>query len=109
LVTRIAGSAPYGEKFIVRGRYSLPFVKHPHSSRVALAVDLPAEGMRRGDVATVVERHPAPTPASEPGYSVEVFSAVGDTVAVLTVPESHLEPLRSDEVLTVRSLAARAS
>jgi hypothetical protein len=74
-----------------------------------LAVDLPAKGMRRGDVATVVEWHPAPTPASESGYSVEVFSAVGDTVAVLTVPESHLEPLRSDEVLTARCLAARVA
>jgi hypothetical protein len=84
-------------------------VKHPLFSRVALAVDVPAEGMRRGDVATVVEWHPAPTPADEPGYSVEVFNAVGDTVAVLTVPESHVEPLRSDKVLTVRSLAARAA
>lgn len=84
-------------------------MKHPLFSRVALAVDMPDEGMRRGDVATVVEWHPAPTSSDEPGYSVEVFSALGDTLAVLTMPESHLEPLRSDEVLTVRSVAARAA
>lgn len=74
-------------------------MKFPLYSRVALAVDFPAEGIRRGDVATVVEHHPVD---GEPGYSVEVFNAVGQTVAVLTVPESSLEALRSDEVLAVR-------
>lgn len=93
----------------VRDAILRSFVKHPLFSRVALAVDIPAEDIRRGDVATVVEWHPAPTSADEPGYTIEVFSAVGDTVAVLTVPESHLEPLRSDEVLTVRRLATRAA
>ena len=65
-------------------------------------VDVPAEGIRRGDIATVVEWHPAPTSASEPGYSVEVFNALGDTLAVLTLPESSFEALRRDEVLRVR-------
>lgn len=82
-------------------------MKFPLYSRVALAVDLPAEGIRRGDVATVVEHHAAPTAGGEPGYSVEVFNAVGETLAVLTLPESHLEARRSDEVLSVR--ARRAS
>ena len=40
----------------------------------------------------------------EEGYSIEVFNATGDTIAVATVPESHLEPLRSDEVLCARIL-----
>ena len=69
-------------------------------SRVALAVDLPAEGIRRGDVATIVDHHPAPSAdGGEPGYSLEVFTALGDTFAVVTVPESHLEALRRDEEL----------
>lgn len=74
-------------------------------SRVALAVDSPAEGIRRGDIATVVEWHPAPAPGTECGYSIEVFNALGETHAVLTVPESSLEALRSDELLAVRSLS----
>jgi hypothetical protein len=42
-------------------------MKFPLYSRVALTVDVPTEGIRRGDVATVVEWHPAPTAYAEPG------------------------------------------
>jgi hypothetical protein len=34
-----------------------------------------------------------------------VFNAVGDTIAVTTVPVSALEALREDEVLSARTLA----
>lgn len=84
-------------------------MKFPLYSRVALAVDVPAEGIRRGDVATIVEYHVAPAANIEVGYSVEVFNAIGETLAVLTLPESHLESLRRDEVLSVRSLASHAA
>ncbi len=84
-------------------------MKFPLHSRVALAVDLPAQGIRRGDVATVVDTHAAPPAEIEPGYSVEVFNAIGETRAVLTVPESHLEPLHRDEVLSVRRLESHAA
>ncbi|MGH7947433.1 MAG: DUF4143 domain-containing protein [Opitutaceae bacterium] len=63
----------------------------------------PHEGIRRGDIVTVVEHDDAPIPAGEPGCSVEVFSAPGKTIAILTLPESHLEALRDDEVLSVRA------
>jgi hypothetical protein len=33
-----------------------------------------------------------------------VFNALGETLTVITVPESALEPLREDEVCCVRSL-----
>jgi hypothetical protein len=75
--------------------------------RVALTEDLPAENLRRGDVATIVESHPG-RPGQEPGYSLEVFNAVGDTVAVVTVRESQIEPLTADELLSVRPMAAMA-
>lgn len=84
-------------------------MKFPLYSRVALTVDLPAEGIRRGDVATVVAYHAAPAAGTEAGYSVEVFNAIGETLAVLTLLESHVESLRRDEVLTVRSLASHAA
>ena len=84
-------------------------MKFPLYSRVALTVDLPAEGIRRGDVATDVEYHAAPAAGTEAGYSVEVFNAIGETLAVLTLLESHVESLRRDEVLTVRSLASHAA
>ena len=72
-------------------------------SNVALARDLPQEGLRRGDVATVIEKLPA-TEASggEQGYILEVFNAIGESIAVVTVPVSAVEPLRASEVLSVR-------
>jgi hypothetical protein len=74
-------------------------------TRVALRTDLPRHGLRAGDVATVVEHH-AGRPGQEPGYSLEVFNAVGETVAVVTVRESQLEPLTARELLHVRPLVA---
>lgn len=70
---------------------------------VVLARDLPEERLKRGDIVKLVEHHVARD--GEDGYSAEVFNALGDTIAVITVPESALEPLREDEVCCVRSLA----
>ena len=84
-------------------------MKFPLFSRVALAADVPDEGIRRGDLATVVDHHAAPTPAGEPGYSVEIFNALGKMIAVLTLRESHLEALRDDEVLSVRAWRTTAA
>lgn len=70
----------------------------------ALARDIPEHSLRRGDVVKVVDHHPSPN--GETGYSIEVFNALGDTIAVTAVPESALESLRKDEVLSVRLLTA---
>ncbi len=77
-------------------------------SRIALAEDLPTENLRRGDVAVIVEYYEG-RPGQEPGYELEVFNAVGDTIAVVTVRESQIEALRKDEILSVRPLAAAAA
>ena len=69
---------------------------------VALTCDLPEHRLRRGDIVKVVDHHVA-TDGTE-GYSIEVFNAVGDTIAVTTVPVSALEALREDEVLNARTL-----
>jgi len=68
----------------------------------ALARDVPEHRLKRGDIVKLVYHHVAPD-GSE-GYSIEVFNAVGDTLAVTTVPASALEALRQDEVLCTRSL-----
>lgn len=72
-------------------------------TEVVLAADVPDKGLRRGDVATVVDRHRVAE--EETGYSLEVFNALGETIAVLTVPESQIKPLTGDDVFTVRSVA----
>ncbi len=75
--------------------------------RVALARDFPTKHLRRGDVATIVDCHPA-LPGEEPGYSLEVFNAIGETIAVIVVNESEIQPLRADEVLSARAFAVAA-
>ena len=70
--------------------------------QVALARDIPEKNLRRGDVATIVDTHPAN--GGEVGYSIEIFNAVGDTIAVTAAPESFLEKLTADEILHVRPL-----
>jgi hypothetical protein len=65
-----------------------------------LTRDVPAHGLRAGDVVKVVDSHPAL--ASEGAYSIEVFNTLGDTVAVTSVGASDLEPLLANEVFSVR-------
>ncbi len=72
--------------------------------RVVLLRDLPAEGLRAGDVGTIVERHPASDHASE-GYEVEFFAANGETVAVASVPADAIRPATERDLLSSRALA----
>ena len=61
-------------------------------TRVSLADDFPDYGLHKGDLATIVERH-EDQKGQETGYSLEVFSAVGETIAVLVVEESKITPV----------------
>jgi len=71
---------------------------------VVLTKDILEKRLKRGDVATVVEHHPVSD--GEDGYSLEIFNALGDTIAVITIPESAIELLTEDEIFSVRSVAA---
>jgi hypothetical protein len=68
-----------------------------------LTRDLPAHALRRGDVVKVVDLHPLAD--GQPAYSIEVFNAVGETIAVTSVNAADLEPLLANEVLSVRKLS----
>ena len=69
-----------------------------------LTCDVPEHRLKRGDIVKLVDHHVA-RDGSE-GYSIEVFSAMGETIAVTAVPETSLEALREDEVLCARALVA---
>jgi len=71
--------------------------------RMALTEDLPGRHLRRGDGGRAP---PWPPPGQEPGYTLEVFNAVGETVDVVTVRESQIERLTAAELLSVRPMAA---
>lgn len=73
--------------------------------RVALTCDLPQFGMKRGDVATLVDRVPHPSGGPE-GLVLEVSNALGDSLHVFVVTSDDVEPLSANEVLAVRQLAS---
>lgn len=69
-------------------------------SDIILLSDLPEEGLRAGDVGTIVEQHQVE--GLEPGYSVEFFNMLGNTVAVATLTESSLRSPTPADRPTVR-------
>ena len=75
--------------------------------RVALKIDMPDQGLLKGDVATTIVEH-LPGKNTEDGYALEVFNAVGESIAVVMVPESAVEPLTADKIPSVRLLAKTA-
>jgi len=69
-----------------------------------LTIDMPNEGLRVGDLGTVVDRHQAPD-GGEAGYSVEFFDMTGRTVAVVSVPAGSLRAPTSADLPSVRAVA----
>ncbi len=69
-----------------------------------LTIDLPDEGLRAGDIGTVVDRHQVPGVA-EVGYSVEFLDMTGHTVAVVTVPAGSLRLPTSADRPSVREMS----
>lgn len=72
-----------------------------------LTTDLPSDGLRAGDLGTIIERHQAPG-VEEVGYTVEFFDMTGRTVAVVTVPASSLRAPTSADLPSVRAVAKSA-
>jgi hypothetical protein len=67
---------------------------------MVLAADLPAEGLRRGDIVKPVDHHVAPDGSA--ACSVEYFNALGETAGVACVPVGLLTPLKATSVLAAR-------
>jgi len=69
---------------------------------IVLTQDVPDEGLRAGDVGTVVHIH-----GEAAAYEVEFMTLTGQTVAVVTVLPSQLRPVSPTDLAHVRELAAR--
>lgn len=74
---------------------------------VALLRDVPDENLRAGDVAMLIDYVPHPHGGDE-GAVLEVFNAVGESMAVVVVPVSAIAALRADQVPAVRLLLQAA-
>jgi hypothetical protein len=67
--------------------------------RVMLTVDVPEYGLKAGDVGVVVMIHDEGA-----GYELEVLTADGNTLDVITVEAQQVRPVSSQEVLHARLL-----
>ena len=67
---------------------------------VALKEDLPAHGLKVGDLGAVVAVY------SPGAYEVEFVTASGKTQAVVTVSEEQIRAVGSEDILSVRRLSA---
>jgi hypothetical protein len=72
--------------------------------RVALAHDLEEHGLKRGDVATFVDRVPHPSGGPE-GLVLEITNALGESLQVVIVSPDDVEPLHANEVFAVREVS----
>ncbi len=79
-------------------------MKYELYSEIVLSRDIPEKKLKKGDVATIVEHHPRSK--GEDGYSLEVFNALGETIAVITAPESAIKPLTENEIFSVRDFVS---
>ena len=68
---------------------------------VVLLQDLPEEGLKVGDIGTVVHIH-----RRGAGYEVEFMTLAGETVAVVTLLASQLRSIARRDLAHVRELTA---
>jgi hypothetical protein len=68
--------------------------------RVVLRVDLSNEGLKTGDVGTVVHVH-----SGEKAYEVEFVTLDGHTEAVVTLRAADVRSVRKHEITHARELA----
>jgi hypothetical protein len=69
--------------------------------RAVLNVDVPAEGLKAGDVGTVVHVY-----KDAEAYEVEFVTLEGRTAAVVTLEAAQVRPVRPREIPHARELAA---
>ena len=66
---------------------------------VVLTQDLPKEGLRAGDVGTVVHIH-----NNGEGYEVEFMTLAGQTIAVASLLARQVRPVSKQDISHVREL-----
>jgi hypothetical protein len=67
--------------------------------RIVLTRDMMAEGLKAGDIGTVVHVHPGGT-----GYEVEFMTLAGETVSVVTLLSEQLRAIARRDIAHIRKL-----
>lgn len=74
---------------------------------VVFTRDLPDEGIKAGDVGVVLVTHRGHADVP-PGYTVEVTTVLGETVAIVDVPVDLVRPAAERDVRHARSISMSA-
>ena len=69
--------------------------------RIALKRNIPAEGLKAGDVGTVIHVH-----KKGAAFEVEFLTLHGETVTVTTLDASQVRPIQRKEIAHARLLRA---
>jgi len=70
--------------------------------RIVLTADLPEQGLKEGDVGTIVHVH-----EQGKAYEVEFLTLDGQTVAIATLLRPQVRPVGKREITHARQLAER--
>jgi hypothetical protein len=77
-------------------------MKHELLETVVLVRDVPAHGLRAGDLGAVVEIHPPDT------LEVEFVTASGRTTALVSLKASDVRAIADTDLVAVRTIARSA-
>ena len=77
-------------------------MKHELLETVVLVRDVPAHGLRAGDLGAVVEVHPPDT------LEVEFVTASGRTTALVSLKASDVRAIADTDLVAVRTIARSA-
>ena len=67
---------------------------------IVLTQDLPQEGLKAGDIGTVVHIH-----RGGAGYDVEFMTLAGETITVATLLPAQVRPIARRDIAHVRELS----
>ena len=74
-------------------------------SEVTLTQNIDEYNLKIGDIATLIDFVPH-SDGKEDGCILEIFNAVGESIAVVTVSKQAIQPLQANQILTTRLLSA---
>ena len=69
--------------------------------RVVLTKEVPAQGLKSGDVGTVIHVH-----KKDKSFEVEFVALDGETLAIATLDGSEIRPVQRKEITHARELRA---
>jgi len=93
-------AAPYPQRWA--DRFSEVAVNYEALDTVVLIRDLPAHGLKEGDLGAVVELYPPDAP------EVEFVTASGRTTALFALKSTDVRPISDSGLVAVRSLTRAA-